>query len=206
MSVLILGTGGHAKVAADIVLEMGLELMGFLDDDASTHGETLLGFPVLGPIGALEELQPTGVALGIGSNGVRRRLMERYRAAPWLTLIHPYSAVSRFATIGHGSMIAFGACIGPGAHLGRGVIVNTKASVDHDCEIHDFVHIAVGATLAGTVTVGSEALVGAGSVVIQNLTVGSGSIVGAGAAVVRDVPDGVTVMGVPARVVTREES
>ncbi len=205
MAVLILGTGGHAKVAADIVLEMGLELMGFLDDDDATHGDSLLGYPVMGPIGAIEGLQPTGVALGIGSNGVRLRLMERYRSAPWITLIHPYSAVSRFATIGPGSMVAFGACIGPGAQLGRGVIVNTKASVDHDCNVGDFVHVAVGATLAGSVRVGSEALVGAGSVVIQNLTVGSGSIVGAGAAVVRDVPDGVTVMGVPARVVNRDE-
>jgi serine acetyltransferase len=85
------------------------------------------------------------------------------------------------------------------------VIVNTKASVDHDCDVGDFVHIAVAATLAGTVQVGSEALIGAGAVVIQNLAVGSGSIVGAGAAVVRDVPAGVTVMGVPARIATHDE-
>lgn len=199
MAVLILGTGGHAKVAADILLEMGREVMGFLDDDPTTHGTTLLGLPVLGSIYGWEEHQPDGLALGIGSNGVRRKLMEQNPRAPWVTLIHPSACVSRFAVVGTGSMIAVGACIGPGAELGRGVIVNTKASVDHDCIVGDYVHIAVGATLAGTVTVGSEALVGAGSVVIQNLTVGSGSIIGAGAAVVRDVPDGVTVMGVPAR-------
>lgn len=203
MKVVILGSGGHARVAADIALEMGHQVLGFLDD--SPTGETVLGMPVLGPIRDWEAMRPDAVALGIGSNGVRRRLMERYPNAPWLTLIHPYSAVSRFAQIGAGSMIAFGACIGPGAKIGQGVIVNTKASVDHDCDVGDFVHIAVAATLAGTVQVGSEALIGAGAVVIQNLAVGSGSIVGAGAAVVRDVPAGVTVMGVPARIATHDE-
>ena len=197
MKILVLGSGGHAKVAADIALEMGHEVLGFLDD--TTNGEDVLGFPILGRVNSWEEHGAEGLALGIGSNGVRRRLMELNPDAPWLTLVHPFSSVSRFAKVGKGSMVAFGACVGPGAVVGQGAIINTQASVDHDCRVGDYAHIAVGATLAGTVTIGGEAMVGAGAVVIQNLTVGSGSIVGAGAAVVRDVPEGVTVMGVPAR-------
>jgi acetyltransferase EpsM len=197
--VIILGTGNHAKVACDILLEMGLTVRGFLGDDESMHGKDLMGFPVLGPIDSWKTLAPAALALGAGSNELRKDLMARCEGATWVTMIHPRANLSRFARIGEGTMVAFGACIGPLAHVGRGAIINTKASVDHDCVVGDYAHIAVGATLAGTVSVGEGAMVGAGATVIQNLEIGEWSVVGAGAAVIRPVPAGVTVVGVPAR-------
>lgn len=197
--VLILGTGGHAKVACDILLEMGETVQGFLGDEAETHGREMLGFPVLGPVEAWRFLSPKALALGIGSNASRKQLMDRFPDADWATMVHPDAVVSRFAAVGEGAMVAFGACIGPSTTIGRGAIVNTKASVDHDCEVSDYAHIAVGATLAGTVRVGEGAMVGAAAAVIQKLTIGEWAVVGAGAAVVRDVPPNVTVVGVPAR-------
>ena len=103
MRVLILGSGGHARVAADIAMEMGHEVVGFLDDSPS-EAESL-GIPVPGPVSSWEEHDCDGLALGIGSNGVRRRLMDQNPEAPWVTLIHPFSAVSRFAAIGAGSVM-----------------------------------------------------------------------------------------------------
>lgn len=197
--VLILGAGGHAKVACDIAIEMGLLVVGFLSDDPAKLGETILGSRVLGPIDAWCDYDDVSLVLGVGANDQRKQTFERCQGASWSTLIHPRAAVSHFATIGEGAMIAFGACVGPSAQIGRGAIVNTKASVDHDCEVGDFAHVAVGATLAGTVRIGEGAMVGAGATVIQNLEIGSWAMVGAGAAVVRDVADGETVVGVPAR-------
>ena len=46
-------------------------------------------------------------------------------------------------------------------------------------------------------------LVGANAVVLEGVTVGKGSVVAAGAVVVRDVPPGVVVAGVPAKVIKR---
>ena len=197
--VIILGTGNHAKVACDILLEMGSTVRGFLGDNEAMHGEELLGFPVLGPIDAWASFSPSPLALGAGSNQLRKEFMTRCEGAAWVTMIHPRANVSRFAQVGEGAMVAFGACVGPLAVVGRGTIINTKASVDHDCSIGDFAHVAVGATLAGTVSLGEGAMVGAGATVIQNLQIGAWATVGAGAAVVRSVPDGVTVIGVPAR-------
>lgn len=197
--VIILGTGNHAKVACDILLEMGSAVRGFLGDDESTHGKDVMGFPVLGPIDSWKTLAPAALALGAGSNQLRKEFMARCVGATWVTMIHPRANVSRFAQIGEGAMVAFGACVGPLAVVGRGAIINTKASVDHDCSIGDFAHVAVGATLAGTVSLGEGAMIGAGATVIQNLEVGAWAVVGAGAAVIRPVPAGVTVVGVPAR-------
>lgn len=197
--IVILGSGGHAKVAADIALEMGHYVLGFLDDNADRHGQQILGLPILGPIFRWDSLEVDGVALGIGSNEARERLMTDLVGLPWQTLIHPRATVSRFARIGAGSLVAFGACIGPDTQIGRGAIVNTCASVDHDCIVGDFAHVAVGVTLAGTVRVGVGAMIGAGSCCRPGISIGDWAVVGAGAAIVRDIPAGVTAVGVPAR-------
>jgi acetyltransferase-like isoleucine patch superfamily enzyme len=91
------------------------------------------------------------------------------------------------------------AAVNSGTRVGRGAILNTGASIDHDCELGDFVHVAPGARLAGGVRIGAHAHIGIGSCVIQNLVIGSHAVVGAGAAVVRSVEEGAVVGGVPAR-------
>jgi len=87
------------------------------------------------------------------------------------------------------------------AVIGKHCIINTAASVDHDCVIEDFVQISPHATLCGGVSVGEGSQVGAGAVVIPGIRIGRWSLVAAGAVVLRDVPDNVLVMGNPARVV-----
>lgn len=92
-----------------------------------------------------------------------------------------------------------GVVINNAAKIGNGVIVNTCSSVDHDCKISDFVHISVGAHLAGTVTVGNRTMIGAGTTVINNITIGEDVAVGAGAVVIREIEEKGTYVGVPAR-------
>jgi UDP-2-acetamido-3-amino-2,3-dideoxy-glucuronate N-acetyltransferase len=51
-----------------------------------------------------------------------------------------------------------------------------------------------------------RAAVGTGAIVLPGVTIGSGAMVGAGAVVTEDVPDGVTVVGNPARVVSQRST
>jgi acetyltransferase-like isoleucine patch superfamily enzyme len=85
--------------------------------------------------------------------------------------------------------------------IGTGAIFNTGCSVDHDAQLADGVHICPGARLAGAVHVGTRSWLGIGASVIQQVRIGSDVTVGAGAAVVRDLADGVTAVGVPAKVI-----
>ena len=64
------------------------------------------------------------------------------------------------------------------------MIINTSASVDHECMIEDGVHICPGAHLAGKVSVGRGSWVGIGSSVVERVKIGTGAMIGAGAAVV----------------------
>ena len=66
-----------------------------------------------------------------------------------------------------------GAVVNAATTLGEGVIVNTNASVDHDCTIGDYVHVAPGAVLGGGVTVGDDVLIGLGARVLPGVTIGA---------------------------------
>jgi len=84
--------------------------------------------------------------------------------------------------------------------IGVNAIINTRASVDHDCVIGGHVHIAPGVVLGGGITIGVGSHIGAGSSVIQNIRIGENALVAAGASVVTDFPDGANIAGVPAKV------
>jgi acetyltransferase-like isoleucine patch superfamily enzyme len=85
------------------------------------------------------------------------------------------------------------------ASIGEGCIINTSSSVDHDNVLADFVHVSVGAHLAGTVKVGKGAWIGAGAVVSNNISICREALVGAGAVVVCDITEPGTYIGVPAK-------
>ncbi|HIC96179.1 TPA: transferase, partial [Candidatus Bipolaricaulota bacterium] len=86
---------------------------------------------------------------------------------------------------------------------GENVIINTGATIDHDCVIEDYVHISPGVHLAGNVKLGELSHIGIGASAVQRVKIGKGVIIGAGAVVIDDIPDHVTAVGVPARVIKR---
>ena len=88
-----------------------------------------------------------------------------------------------------------GAIIQSCANIGKHCIINTGASIDHDCQIEDFVHISPGSVLCGNVTIGEGSWIGAGSTIIPGVKIGKWSIIGAGSIVTKDIPDKVLAYG-----------
>ncbi len=156
-------------------------------------------------IGSLLNKSAIQAIPAIGDNRLREeicRLLESY-GIPLQGISHPSAVVSRHAQIDPGVVICAGAIIGTGAWIGAGSIINTRASVDHDCHISPYVHIAPRAALGGNVTIETRAWVGLGACVREGIRIGSDAIVGAGAMVVKNVPASMTVAGVPARPLKR---
>ena len=208
--VLILGAGGHAKVLIEALLATSAVIAGIVDADPEVVGTTILGISVIGGDELVREFPQTEILLvnGIGSVGLpvrRQRLFESFKALGYsfATVIHSSAVVASDVEVEEGAQIMAGVVIQPGTRIGSNVVVNTRASVDHDCVIGDHSHIAPGVTLSGGVIVGDMCHIGTGATVIQGVHIGSGSVIGAGALVLKDVPKSVTVVGVPAQVVNK---
>lgn len=203
-ALLILAAGGHAKVVAETALASGAaSRIGFLDDRILPP---VLGWPVLGPLDqaldpSIREQFPAAL-VAIGHTATRLSWIVRLQAAGYRLplLIHPSAWISPSAQLGIASVVLAQVAVQSQATIGRGCILNTGCSVDHDAQICDGVHICPGARLAGEVHVGDRSWIGTGASVIQQIRIGADVTVGAGASVVRDLPDGVTAVGVPARV------
>ncbi len=201
-NILVLGAGGHGKVVADILTCCGHTVLGFLDDNPALWNTEVMGFPVLGDTEKYQNLDCSGLAMAIGSNKIRRKIVEHLGSPAkslWINAIHPSAIIARSARIGHGVVLAAQSVVNPDAQIGNFVIINTSATVDHDCKIGDFAHIAPGSHLAGNVIIGQSVLLGVGSQIIPGCTVGDWSVVGAGATVIRNIPENVTAKGTPAR-------
>ena len=205
-----IGAGGHAKVVVEIIQLVGqYQIVGLLDSDEKKLDSVVCGVRVLGDDSLLSPLFAKGTRhafMSLGSGSLRQELYEHARALGFemISAVHPQSVVSRFARLGNGPTIMAAAIINPGTMIGDNVIINSGAIVDHDCVIGDHVHVASGACLSGGVIVGGRSHIGAGAVVRQGISIGENSIVGAGAVVVKNVPDNVTVVGVPARIHERQ--
>jgi sugar O-acyltransferase (sialic acid O-acetyltransferase NeuD family) len=208
-ALLLLGAGGHARVVAETALATGcFSSIAFLDDRCS--GPTQLsdqpGWPVIGPfVSALDpqiRLQFPAALVAIGNAAVRLQWLPRLATAGYELpiVVHPTAWVSPSSQLGVGSVVFAQAAIQAQAVIGSGAILNTGCSVDHDAQLGNGVHICPGARLAGEVQVGDRSWIGIGASVIQQIRIGADVTVGAGASVVRDLPDGVTAVGVPARV------
>lgn len=208
---ILWGAKGHALVLAEIVQEQGGEVVA-LFDSSPTADTVLPGIEIHRGQAAydawvLKQENVKGIsaiaAIGGARGRDRREFLEIFRNSGFKTptLVHPSAVVSRYAHIGENSHILAGAVIATMAELGEACIVNTNASVDHECVLAAGVHIAPGATLCGCVRVGENTLIGAGSVVLPRIKIGSNVVVGAGSIVTRDIPDGVVVFGNPAKII-----
>ena len=202
---LVIGAGGHGKVAAETAIACGQWTeIAFLDGRFPRLSH-VLGWSVVGsdvePEGFLSSYPHVFVAIGENRSRIGRleTLMRMGYQIP--TVIHPAACVSPSAKLGTGTIVVAGAIVYAGATLGQGCIVNTGSTVDHDCVLGDGVHISPGAHVGGGVAIGECSWIGIGAAIRHCVRIGKDVVVGAGAAVVRDLPSGVTAVGVPARVV-----
>jgi UDP-perosamine 4-acetyltransferase len=205
--VVVIGAGGHAAVVIEALQALGeFTIVGILDPHP-VHPH-VVGVPVLGADDRLPALREEGVeaaVVALGENGLRQKIGRRLLTQGYVLplVIHPGAFVSPTATIEVGTVIMNRATVGARARIGSLVIINTGSIVEHDDEIGAAAHVAPGVALAGSVTVGERSLIGIGSAVRPGIHIGADAVIGAGSAVVADIGNCMTVVGNPARQLTR---
>lgn len=141
------------------------------------------------------------VSIAVSASHARQSLAEKCDAANIPLIEARAASVVQMDEV----VIGDGGCLSPfvtltsNIRIGRCFHANLYSYVEHDCTIGDFVTLAPGAKINGSVTIGDHAYIGSGAIIRQGVTIGAGAIVGMGAVVTRDVPPGVTVIGNPAK-------
>jgi len=207
MEMIIIGAGGHAKVVAEAWKSKNESITGFYDDDSSSHGQTVLGLPIIGNSDEIKDLAPDNllIGLGIGDNKIRCGYFDKFTSLGFSfpVIAHEDCSVSPTALISSGVVLFAQSVVNANARIAEAVIVNSGAIVEHDCDIGRGVHIAPGTALAGGVSIGEFSFIGMGSVVKEGIKIGRNCVIGAGSVILDDLPDNVVAFGVPAKIIKK---
>jgi sugar O-acyltransferase (sialic acid O-acetyltransferase NeuD family) len=198
---LIIGASGHGKVVADIALKMNKwQEIVFLDDNENLKSS--LGLKVIGKSSDIERhIENYDMFVAIGNNETRAEIQMKLEkeGASIPVLIHPTASIGEEVELLPGAVVMAGAIINCCSNIGKGCIINTGATIDHDNLIEEYAHISPGAHVAGTVKIGKRTWLGIGSVVSNNVIISEGCKIGAGAVVIKNITEPGTYIGVPAR-------
>jgi sugar O-acyltransferase (sialic acid O-acetyltransferase NeuD family) len=176
-NIIILGAGGHGRVVAEAAEQEGIwDRIAFLDD--RTDVLKVLGLDIVGKfddyINLIDEFQFAVAA--VGDNARRVHWLDKLKDAGYSTpvILHPKSYVSKYSTVGEGTVILAGAVINTNCRIGRACIININSCVDHDCEIGDGVHISSGAVVRSISKIDRLSGIGAASCVKSGSCIGQG--------------------------------
>lgn len=213
MKIAIYGAGGLGREIALMIQQINQTriipwtISGFYDD-GKEKGTVVDDLEVLGGIDELNAVkESTAVGLAIANPVIRRQIRQRigseYISFP--TLIHPSANTgdlkrNRFE---EGVIITASNVLTTSIIIEPFTIVNLQCTIGHDVTIGSFSTIMPGSLISGSVRIGSEVLVGSGARLLPGITIGERVKIGAGAVLLEDVPPGVTVVGIPAKVVRK---
>jgi sugar O-acyltransferase (sialic acid O-acetyltransferase NeuD family) len=214
-SIAIYGGGGFAREVAWLVQtcnrdELKYDVVCFIDDNPKAQGQILNQIPVVS-FTELKEKHPHVKVIGaIGNPKTRQFVMDKVADAGFETetIIHPNVEYSQWIDIGAGTVICAGSILTTNITIGKHAQINLDCTVGHDVIMGDFTTFAPGVHVSGWVHFGKRVYVGTGAVIINGtqenpLVIGDDAIIGAGACVTKSVESGTTVVGVPAKPLTR---
>lgn len=203
-SIYLLGAGGHGRVLIDALQNQEISISGILDPHIEV-GHRILGIAVLGDERYLKKISKLESHLinGLGANPNINKRKEKFinltnQGYQFADVIHPTAVIASNTYLAEGCQIMAGAILQTGTTLGKNVVINTRASLDHDCWIGDHCFIAPGVVLCGNINIEHSTFIGAGAIILPNLKIGANAIIGAGSVVTKSVSNQSLAVGSPA--------
>ena len=203
----IFGTSSMAREAGDIAWELGLEPVYVARDKAELDAYAFSGQIILES--DIDRYQDIRYVIGIGDNGIRQRIAQRYTGFLRFTnLIHPSASFGKgqreLLEAKQGVIVCAGVRLTTNIQVGNFCIFNLNSTISHDVMVDEFVYVAPGAHVLGNVHIEVRAWIGAGVVINQGAEsrkrhIGRDTTIGSGAVVVDDCESNAIYVGIPAR-------
>ena len=216
--IILWGGTGQSKVVRPIVEYYGSKVIAIIDDTPDLKSP-FRDVPIyVGKDGFFDfikkrEKEEIGFIVAIGNDKTGRHSIARRKISRFLkdeglfpeSVIHPNAYISQNVQLGEGVQVMANATIIPETKIGDYCIINTCASVDHECILEDGVEIAPQATLCGCVYIGENSWIGANAVILPKLKIGKNCVIGAGSVVTKNIPDDTMAFGNPAKFIKKTE-
>lgn len=191
-NLILIGGGGHCKSVIDVAESAGYNILGILDMPEDI-GKAVLDYKVIGTDDDIPQYADKAafvITVGfIKSPAIRMRLLDKVREAggKLATIVASTAHVSRYASLGEGTVVMHQAVVNAGARIGENCIINTFCNIEHDAVIGDQCHISTGAMVNGDCKVGKMCFIGSQSVLANGISICDDVIVGAGSLVRKNI-------------------
>lgn len=208
--IVIIGAGGLGKEVAWLIENINSQtptwnIIGFLEDESKSElfGQMIYGYKVLGSDTWLSLYEKEiYIICAIGKSFSRKLIYEKFSTYPNLklaTLIDPTVRIDKTVIIGQGSIICRNCIITTDTQIGKGVLMNTGASVGHDSIVGDYCTFLTNAMAAGLTIFGETCDIGAGAFILQGKKIAANTTLAPLSSVLRDITESGVYTGNPAR-------
>lgn len=184
-NLILVGGGGHCKSVIDVAESAGYNILGVLDTPENV-GKQVLTYSVIGTDDDIPQYVDKAefiITVGFIKNpAIRVRIYNRIKEAggKLATIIASTARVSKYATVGEGTVVMHQAFVNAGAQIGANCIINTFCNIEHDAQVGSQSHISTGTMVNGDCKVGERVFIGSQSVLANGIEVCDDVIVGAG--------------------------
>lgn len=202
-NLILIGGGGHCKSVIDVAESAGYNILGVLDMPEEV-GKSVLDYKVIGTDDDIPQYVDKAefiITVGFIKNpSIRMRIYNMVKEAggKLATIVASTAHVSRYATLGEGTVVMHQAVVNAGAQIGVNCIINTFCNIEHDAVIGDQCHISTGTMVNGDCKVGDRVFIGSQSVLANGISVGDDIIVGAASFVRKNISEKGIYSGNPA--------
>ena len=114
---------------------------------------------------------------------------------PLAVLMHKHLTAKYGIQIPRTTKIGYGFYIGHGI----GIVINAKTVIGNNVNISQF--LSIGSNKGTPAVIGDNVYIGPNVCIVEDVRIGNSVTIGAGAVVVKDVPNNVTVVGCPAKII-----
>lgn len=189
---ILLGGGGHCKSVIDVAESAGYRILGILDMPEAV-GRNVLDYNVIGSDDDIPKYVDEAefvITVGfIKDPSIRIRLYDRVKMAGgrFATIVASTARVSKYATLGEGTVVMHQAHVNAGACIGVNCIINSFCNIEHDARVGDQCHISTGVMVNGDCSVGKRVFVGSQSVLANGISISDDIIVSAASFVCKNI-------------------
>lgn len=202
-NLILVGGGGHCKSVIDVAESAGYNILGILDMPEEV-GKSVFNYKVIGTDEEIPQYaDKTEFIITVGfikNPAIRIKIYNRIKevGGKLATIVASTAHVSRYATVGEGTVVMHQAVVNAGAKIGENCIINTFCNIEHDAVIGAQCHISTGTMVNGDCKVGERVFIGSQSALANGITVGEDIIVGAGSVVRKSISEKGVYAGNPA--------